>query len=209
MKYSLLNFKSYRYCDTESPSNFVSTSDELHVKFHSDPWDSHGFLGFLISYNAVTRHCSNTDCKEGEGYCATDSECEASLVCGQYNCVNDTMHNCCTKLCNNHTDCLSQECDIENNQCRLGTYWSKCTLASLCNEGEGDCDVDSECKGSLVCGKDNCGSGAAGMDCCAIYTGKYFKDENSINCPHLILYSRMWGKFDRRKWLICNSKLSK
>ena len=34
-----------------------------------------------------------------------------------------------------------------------------------CGEGEGDCDSDQECSGSLVCGRDNCPWGD-GDDCC-------------------------------------------
>ena len=35
----------------------------------------------------------------------------------------------------------------------------------LCKLGEGDCDKDSDCEGSLVCGDDNCPWGD-GDDCC-------------------------------------------
>ena len=33
---------------------------------------------------------------------------------------------------------------------------SCCTYSVPCNEGEGDCDADSQCTGDLVCGVDNC-----------------------------------------------------
>ena len=36
---------------------------------------------------------------------------------------------------------------------------------SKCGEGDGDCDKDSECEGSLVCGRNNCPWGD-GDDCC-------------------------------------------
>ena len=38
-------------------------------------------------------------------------------------------------------------------------------IAGFCGEGDGDCDDDSECAGSLVCGQDNC-PWADGDDCC-------------------------------------------
>ena len=48
-----------------------------------------------------------------------------------------------------------------------------CTTTNKCGVGEGDCDSDTECYGSLKCGTDNCvgmwGSivgFAASSDCC-------------------------------------------
>merc|ERR550525_1394397 len=34
--------------------------------------------------------------------------------------------------------------------------WSFCTDSSKCGVGQGDCDHNSQCQGSLVCGRDNC-----------------------------------------------------
>ena len=42
---------------------------------------------------------------------------------------------------------------------------SKGIAAGFCGVGEGDCDEDSDCAGSLVCGSDNCPWGD-GDDCC-------------------------------------------
>ena len=40
-------------------------------------------------------------------------------------------------------------------------------IEGFCGEGEGDCDRDSECAGSLVCGSNNCPWGPGdGDDCC-------------------------------------------
>ena len=45
--------------------------------------------------------------------------------------------------------------------------WSCCTTTNQCGIGEGDCDTDSQCSGSLKCGTDNCGSNfPKGFDCC-------------------------------------------
>ena len=160
-------FTFVRYCGTILPSDFTSTNNELFIKFHSD---SDGIRpGFLISYQIVMRHCSITLCKEGEGECGLDSECEGALVCGHKNCANSTRQHCCTKSCNNDRDCSNQECDTDIDQCRLDSYntdWSKCSQDSPCSDGEGDCDNDGDCEGSLVCGKDKCGSGPSNMDCC-------------------------------------------
>ena len=43
-----------------------------------------------------------------------------------------------------------------------------CKSNNLCAEGEGDCDVDSECQAGLKCGTDNCQGAAysSNDDCC-------------------------------------------
>ena len=125
------------------------------------------------------RYCSITLCKEGEGDCGMDSECEGSLVCGHMNCANNTLRPCCTKTCNNDSDCLNQECNTDIDQCRLDSYstdWSKCSQDSPCADGEGDCDEDSGCEGLLVCGIDNCANETPFMDCCEheIYKGEKY-----------------------------------
>jgi len=53
--------------------------------------------------------------------------------------------------------------------------WDCCSSLSPCQENEGDCDNDSECAGSLVCGNDNCPSinplAHRFADCCIKSTG--------------------------------------
>ena len=114
--------------------------------------------------------CNKNPCTRGNGDCDDDDECEGSLVCGHLNCLNNTVTDCCTNICSNDSQCLNQECETEKNMCRLDSYstnWSLCTVDSPCIFDEGDCDEDSDCKGSLVCGINNCGpSGPRGMDCC-------------------------------------------
>ena len=54
------------------------------------------------------------------------------------------------------------------------TDWSCCSSSNQCDSGGGDCDTDSHCVGSLICGNDNCkkdfpttGSNwASSADCC-------------------------------------------
>ena len=172
----------HRICGTNLPSDYLSSSNELFIEFSSD--SSSTRAGFLISYEAVERYCSLNLCIEGEGDCGADSECEGSLVCGHNNCANDSATNCCTKTCNSDSDCLNQECNTDENQCRLDSYstdWSLCTQTSPCNDGEGDCDADSDCQGLLVCWSDYCIDGTTVMDCChqEIYNGN--------NHIHLIL----------------------
>merc|ERR1712159_455656 len=50
-----------------------------------------------------------------------------------------------------------KRCTGEDNGC--------CTKDTPCGLGEGDCDSDKECAGSLTCGNDNCPWGD-GDDCC-------------------------------------------
>ena len=47
-----------------------------------------------------------------------------------------------------------------------------CSEENPCNEGEGDCDISSDCKGDLVCGTDNCDPDKYSqkwVDCCEKY----------------------------------------
>ena len=124
----------------------------------------------LKSENSEGAFCMGIVCSEGEGGCRSDSECDGSLVCGSDNCAFGTPGiGCCTRQCNDHSDCTSGECNAEHSQCRLNSDtvdWSWCSQDDPCNDGEGDCDNDGECDGLLVCGNDKCGSGPPTMDCC-------------------------------------------
>ena len=177
--------------ECESAANKLGLSDvtvvhdgQIDVDF--DPpfcYFEGGFLKFN-NFGTNTGPCTTTDhcvcrqnnlcakfpCGEGQGDCDDDTECEGSLVCGYANCINSTIRDCCTKPCNNDSDCTtSGECDTEHSQCRLNSNsidWSKCSQDSPCADGVGDCDDHIDCEGSLLCGNDNCASGPTGMDCC-------------------------------------------
>ena len=42
-----------------------------------------------------------------------------------------------------------------------------CSVTNPCGVGEGDCDINRECIGDLVCGTDNCGPEfESNADCC-------------------------------------------
>ena len=65
--------------------------------------------------------------------------------------------------CTQNADCQSNLlCDGNQNTCRqkatsLSYDASFCSREDiLCQEGEGDCDEDWECEGTLRCGSDNC-----------------------------------------------------
>ena len=174
-------FTFIRYCGTILPADITSYRNELFIRFHSD--NSATRPGFLISYEYVhvTTYCSIILCKEGQGDCTIDSECEGSLVCGNNNCANSTLINCCTKPCSNDYDCYNQECNTEIGQCRLDSFginWSNCSQESPCAVDSGDCDQHTDCVGILLCGNNNCASGPSGMDCCT--------DDGNLNLKILL-----------------------
>ena len=56
---------------------------------------------------------------------------------------------------------ISEICTAEN------TNWSCCSVSQKCDEFQGDCDKDSECKSGLKCGTNNCPTGfPSSYDCC-------------------------------------------
>ena len=89
-------------------------------------------------------------CIVGQGDCDRDAECEGTAVCGRDNCNEDFGTDV-----SSYMDC-----------CRVSRPmdWNWCTN-NLCEEGEGDCDSDDQCKGDLVCGEDNCSLDSK-KDCC-------------------------------------------
>ena len=99
---------------------------------------------------------ADNQCDENEGNCENDNECKNDLVnrldCGTKNCPN------------------SPEFDPDDNCCTKGNgHDSFCTANNLCDDNEGDCDNDNECKDGLVCGENNCPISPEfqpGDDCC-------------------------------------------
>ena len=139
--------------------------------------------------------CAENSCGEGQGDCDDDTECEGPLVCGHLNCLDSTISDCCTQSCHYDSDCINQECDTEIKGCRLDSYsthWSRCSQQSPCNDGEGDCDQDGECEGSLVCGNNKCLSRPSTMDCCiGNYSKCHWKRKSSYFVCHLFLRFQM------------------
>ena len=79
------------------------------------------------------------------------------------------------ELCTQNTDCQSTLlCDGNKKVCRTdGTKLANPSGSfcnnNLCQEWEGDCDIDSHCSGSLKCGNNNCPAHfywPSGHDCC-------------------------------------------
>ena len=88
-------------------------------------------------------------CKENEGDCDSNNDCEGDLICGSHNCLNllssdnfTSSHDCCFAA----IKCGGSQTDTA----------SCCTSVSPCGINEGDCDDHFECQGELMCGIDNC-----------------------------------------------------
>ena len=56
-----------------------------------------------------------------------------------------------------------------------------CSSSEQCSINQGDCDLDSDCSGNLVCGTDNCQSHfPSTADCCEEQEGKLFYNSDLI-----------------------------
>jgi len=99
---------------------------------------------------------SSKQCQENEGDCDGDDDCHGNLVCGKDNCIGGAADaDCCTPT-------LKTGSELD---------WNACNSTNPCGENEGDCDDNSDCDGSLVCGVDNCHTINSGIisttsDCC-------------------------------------------
>ena len=116
----------------------------------------------------------------GEGDCDYDSQCKEGLVCKHdYYCGHGfpKYFDCCGygKYSTNFVYTFSYnllhffEKATSGTSCKNNVDdWSCCRSWNPCDEGEGDCDSDVECKEGLVCGYNNyCGPGfPSGFDCC-------------------------------------------
>ena len=69
--------------------------------------------------------------------------------------------------------CRVKSISSKQNKCNGGSkpeINDCCTKNSPCDIGQGDCDDDHDCKGNLICGKDNCDTSKfkwGKADCCA------------------------------------------
>jgi hypothetical protein len=80
---------------------------------------------------------SGCRCNQGEGDCDSDSQCASGLVCEERGAVD---------LCVKPQGGGGGSCHtVPRNDSNY------CTSGCRCNEGEGDCDSDSQCASGLVC----------------------------------------------------------
>ena len=84
--------------------------------------------------------------------------------------------------------------------------WSCCSIENPCDEKEGDCDSNSECKGKLQCGLDNCNAMNNAThfgdvaDCCFDPTSK----KNYILLSSLFSHLRRHDQTFMRNLLTCS-----
>ena len=127
----------------------------------NDSGDCHEFKPGHGSY------CTNScQCDEGEGDCDSDAQCKSGLVCKQ-----QSGTDFCVKTAGGGDDNDTGDC----HEFKPG-HGSYCSSDCTCDEGEGDCDKDADCRGSLVCkqqsgtdfcvnsGNDDGDSGGGGSD---------------------------------------------
>ena len=74
--------------------------------------------------------------------------------------------------CTMNIDCSNGYiCDGNHNFCRIksnNTDYAFCAEGgTLCTEGEGGCNSDSDCGATLICGTNNCPRGISDLDCCS------------------------------------------
>jgi len=123
----------------------------------------------------------------------------ATTTVAPYVCTQDKFDICpdfkasghCTSGNANVDEWMKKNCYKSCEGCLEGfggpDDWKFCQ-DTPCSEGQGDCDNDDECAGSLVCGKDNCRTfsnyAEATADCCMVSEGGggcAFTDNNE-NC---------------------------
>jgi len=83
-------------------------------------------------------------CNLGQGDCDTNNDCALGLTCGSKNC-RQFHPNAASNM-----DCCYVKPGIGGPG--DGGYCN----SRKCQEGQGDCDRDSQCAGALVCGRGNC-----------------------------------------------------
>jgi len=118
--------------------------------------------------------CTPTNqCLEHMGDCDNDNDCEGSLICGTDNCYSDIRpagsdfddtDDCCMK----DPSATTTSTTTPTSPVAKCLGKDNCCDDQLCGINEGDCDLDSQCSGSLVCGVDNCEGSTfdATDDCC-------------------------------------------
>ena len=96
-------------------------------------------------------------CKQGQGDCNSDEDCEGDLRCGR------SGYSCGAGFKDNMSCCVAPICDGSMRP----FHDDDCCGHIRCEEGEGHCKNDDQCAGDLVCGKDNCPAPFySHQDCC-------------------------------------------
>ena len=121
------------------------------------------------NYNGRRCCTPQQPCDEGEGDCDGPGDggqhdghagCKGDLVCGSNNCLQFGLYyhpkdDCCERP-QQVTTAPFQPPPLPPATKRRPSNLKRCTIFRPCVEGEADCDRNSECRGSLVCGHNNC-----------------------------------------------------
>ena len=107
-------------------------------------------------------NCSSaTPCLEEAGSCTKWTDCYTHPSYGP-----DLI---CRTGCDGAQFGPSDRCCKDGHRCN-GAIDDCCSKATPCDLGDGDCDEDNQCLGSLVCGSSNCDSSRVAYggadDCC-------------------------------------------
>ena len=121
------------------------------------------FLPGCLAISSEENDCCTRSkpCVVGEGDCDNDNECHGNLKCGEGK--KGGRDNNCKKLFNStwhsEADCCYDPYKIDRGDqgCPATSKWDDgvtecCSSSNPCEEGEGDCDNDNECRGNLKCG---------------------------------------------------------
>ena len=123
---------------------------------------------------------SRNPCGEGEGDCDRHGDCKEGLLCGRNNCKKfghyyQASDDCCEKKPASHGQKCWGSGYVGGKSC--------CTEDSPCGEGEGDCDINRDCKSGLKCGINNCKKFGAYYnkydDCCEMMMTAHPGDTNN------------------------------
>ena len=116
------------------------------------------------------RYCSpnvpeDEKCKEGDGDCDSDDDCKGDLVCGFNNCKDHPKYQLDQDFKKRYP---KADCCETVNQRIIGNFSCGVNITgnrgngnileenNLCGYKEGNCNSESDCKGSLLCGFNNC-----------------------------------------------------
>ena len=160
--------------DTDCIGDLICGTDNCRILFDTAWPSEHWDCCETTKETTTTRvmRCNSTEsnsecctpdetCGVGEGDCDDNSDCVGNLICGNDNCQIDFDRN----WHNAEWDCCKEDkcnADDDDNEC--------CSTENPCRVGEGDCDINAECFGDLVCGTNNCQwfdlSWKVTRDCC-------------------------------------------
>lgn len=160
---------NFDYCLADHCTNDVQDGNETDIDCGGDC----GSCTPVGGNPGTIEFCRNVKCAEGQGNCASDSECEDGLDCvqdvgAQYGFDPSTdvcvLVHCSDGIQNEDetgVDCGGSRCMACNNNGGGGNPDETLGSGSYCNsttyqcaEGEGDCDSDAECQPGLECVSD-------------------------------------------------------